>query len=63
MLNNLMRHCCAQFAETQTHLHVESRYEWSYTSTPPIRLHGVDRENFTLPFTNCNNNLNMPDKG
>jgi hypothetical protein len=21
---------------------------WSYTSDPPIRLHGVDRENFTL---------------
>ena len=22
--------------------------EWSYTSTPPICLHGVKRENFTL---------------
>ena len=22
--------------------------EWSYTSTPPIRLHGLDRENFTF---------------
>jgi hypothetical protein len=33
--------------------------EWSYTSTPPIRLHGVvlsqkkrHRDNFTLPFNN-----------
>jgi len=25
----------------------EVKHEWSYTS-PPIRLHGVDRENFTF---------------
>jgi hypothetical protein len=22
--------------------------DWSYTNTPPIRLHGVDRDNFNL---------------
>jgi len=26
----------------------EVRNEWSYTSTPPIFLHGVDRDNFTF---------------
>jgi hypothetical protein len=26
----------------------EVKQEWSYTSSPPIRLHGVDRENFTF---------------
>ena len=26
----------------------EVKNEWSHTSTPPIRLHGVDRKNFTL---------------
>jgi hypothetical protein len=30
----------------------EVKNEWSYTSTPPIHLHGVDRNNFTLiPFS------------
>ena len=26
----------------------EVKNEWSYVSTPPIRLHGVDRENVPL---------------
>ena len=26
----------------------EVRNEWSYISTPPISLHGVERKNFTL---------------
>jgi hypothetical protein len=26
----------------------EVKKEWSYTSTPPIHLHGVDREKFTF---------------
>jgi len=26
----------------------EVKKEWSYTSTPPIRLHGLDRDNFTF---------------
>jgi hypothetical protein len=26
----------------------EIKYEWIYTSTPPIRLHDVDRDNFTF---------------
>ena len=26
------------------------RNEWSYTSVPSIRFHGVDRVNFGLPF-------------
>ena len=30
--------------------------EWSYTSTPPIYLHGVDRENFTF---NCLSQLDQ----
>jgi len=29
----------------------EVKNEWNYTSTPSIRLHGFDRNNFTLPFT------------
>jgi len=29
-----------------TYLHVTN--EWKYTSTPHLRLHGVDRENFIL---------------
>jgi hypothetical protein len=24
--------------------------EWSYTSPPPVRLHGMDKVNFTLTF-------------
>ena len=32
---------------------VEVKNEWSYTSTPPICLNGVDRGNFT--FTSPNN--------
>jgi hypothetical protein len=28
----------------------ETKKEWRYTSTPPIHLHGVDRENFTFIF-------------
>jgi len=28
----------------------EARNERSYTSAPPIRLHGVDEDNFTLVF-------------
>jgi len=28
----------------------ETKNEWSYTSTPPICLHGVGRGNFTLIF-------------
>jgi hypothetical protein len=39
-----------------THLHLlpRSKNEWSYTSTPPIRLHGVVLRystGTTLPFT------------
>ena len=26
----------------------EVKNEWSYTSTPPVCLHGVDRDNFTF---------------
>ena len=26
----------------------EVRNDWSYTSTPPVGLHGMDRENFTF---------------
>jgi len=26
----------------------EAKNEWNYSSTPPLRLHGVDRENFTF---------------
>lgn len=26
-------------------------YEWSYTSTPPICLHSVDRDKFTFTWT------------
>jgi len=26
----------------------EVKNDWSYTSTPPIRLNGVDRDKFTL---------------
>jgi hypothetical protein len=43
-----------------THLHLvpRSKNEWSYTSTPPIRLHGVvlsykekkHRDSFTFAF-------------
>lgn len=29
---------------------VEVNIEWSYTSTPPICVHGVDKANFTLSF-------------
>jgi hypothetical protein len=25
--------------------------EWSYTNTPPVSLHGVDRNNLTVTFT------------
>jgi hypothetical protein len=34
---------CLEYQYTSTHLHLEprSKNEWSYTSTPPIRLHGV----------------------
>jgi hypothetical protein len=28
----------------------EVKKEWSYTSTPPIHLHGVDRENFIFNY-------------
>ena len=28
----------------------ETKNEWSYTSTPPIRLHGVHKNNFTVTF-------------
>jgi hypothetical protein len=28
----------------------EVKNEWSYSSTLPICLHGVDRDNLTLPF-------------
>ena len=28
----------------------EAGNEWSYTSAPPICLHGVDEDNFTLVF-------------
>ena len=28
--------------------HGEIKNEWSYNFTPPIRLHGANRENFTL---------------
>ena len=33
-----------------THLHLPPRVKnvWSYTSTPPIYLQGVDRDNFTF---------------
>ena len=27
---------------------VELKYQWSYTSIPPISRHGVDRNNFTF---------------
>jgi hypothetical protein len=27
---------------------VEVKNEWSYTFTPPLRLHGLDRDNFTV---------------
>jgi hypothetical protein len=30
----------------------EVKNEWSYTSTPPIYLHGVERENVAFAFTN-----------
>jgi hypothetical protein len=26
----------------------EVKNEWSYTASSPVRLHGVDRENFTF---------------
>ena len=29
---------------------VEVKKEWSYTSTPPIHLHGVDKENFAFNY-------------
>jgi hypothetical protein len=29
----------------------ETKNEWSYTSTPPTRLHGVHKNNFTVTFT------------
>ena len=29
----------------------EVKNEWSYTSTPPLYLHGLDRFNCTLNFT------------
>lgn len=28
----------------------EVKSKWSYTSTPPISLHGVDRENFAVLY-------------
>jgi hypothetical protein len=28
----------------------EVKNAWSYTSTPPVCLHGIDRDNFTLTF-------------
>jgi hypothetical protein len=32
-----------------THSYItEVKNEWRYTSTPPICLHGVDRDNFTF---------------
>jgi hypothetical protein len=32
-----------------THLYTtEIKNEWNYTSTPPIRLHCVDRDNFAF---------------
>lgn len=32
--------------------------EWSYTSTPPVYLHGLYEDNFTFILTNFNfNNL------
>jgi len=30
----------------------EIKNEWNYTSSPPLCLHGVDRENFTVTFFN-----------
>ena len=32
----------------------EVKNEWSCTSTPPIRLHGVDRDNFTFTYISPN---------
>jgi hypothetical protein len=32
----------------------EVKNEWSYTVAPPVRLHGVDKENFTIYFTPYN---------
>jgi hypothetical protein len=29
----------------------EVKNEWSYTSIPAIRLHGVDRNNFTFSYS------------
>jgi hypothetical protein len=34
----------------------EVKNEWSYTSTPPVCLHGVDRDNFNL----INHHLRVP---
>jgi len=34
----------------------EAKNEWSYTSTPRICHHGMDRDNFTSVFTNTNTN-------
>ena len=29
----------------------EVKHEWNYTSTPPLRIHGVDRENCTFTLS------------
>lgn len=28
----------------------EVKYDWSYTSAPPVQLHGMDSDNFLLLF-------------
>jgi hypothetical protein len=35
----------------------EVKNEWSYTSAPPVYLHGVDRDNLTLTFTECRSSM------
>jgi len=34
---------------THHHKSIEVMNEWSYTSTPPMCLNGMDRDNFTFP--------------
>ena len=37
----------------------EVKNEWSYTSTPPIRLHGVERANFTIQVFVLKTSINI----
>jgi len=40
-------------------LSVDVKHEWSFTSTPPIRLHGFSRDKFTFSFTGLSHYLTI----